>query len=245
MTVERHPTGADRLDDLLGGGLPVRRTTLLYGPRFAGKRLLARTTAAGAAGRGVPVVWLHTHETSVEATDRLRELVGEDAVAAWMQAGLLWHIDTVSTSLETPVEEGTKSVDGAGDLNGIAVAINEVQRELQGNFRDHVLILDSVSTLAAHAGDDALFRFLHVVLGRARHAGAATVLLLDKGMHRDAAVAGIRHLAHGSIELRDQDTKRQVHVMGHALKLQVGWVDYRLHSNGIEVTGSFAAGRIR
>ncbi len=90
----------------------------------------------------------------------------------------------------------------------------------------------------------ATFRFLQVLIGRARQAGAATFILLDEGMHSDAEVQMFRHLVDGVVECRENKDKSQLRVSGLALKKNPGWIDYQFTELEFELTGSLAAGRI-
>ena len=54
-----------------------------------------------------------------------------------------------------------------------------------------------------------------------------------------------KHLMIGVIEVRDANGKAQMRIEGLGAPVGVGWVDYKFDKTQVEITGSFAAGRIR
>lgn len=58
MTVQSIPTGCSKLDELLGGGIPLGKFTLLYGEAGSGKTTVALQTSVSAARMGFKVLYL-------------------------------------------------------------------------------------------------------------------------------------------------------------------------------------------
>lgn len=58
MTVQSIPTGCSKLDELLGGGIPLGKLTLLYGEAGSGKTTIALQTSISAARMGFKVLYL-------------------------------------------------------------------------------------------------------------------------------------------------------------------------------------------
>lgn len=71
----RIPTGAKRLDDLLGGGVEAGAVTELYGEAGSGKTNVCLQLAANAVRRGLRVAYIDTEGVSME---RLRQIAGDD-----------------------------------------------------------------------------------------------------------------------------------------------------------------------
>ncbi len=236
-------TGVRQLDMLLGGGVEPRGRVLLYGPSFQGKEVLSREVALGNMAKGTPVVFLLTNATVEDMRESLQLM--DPKYPEYEENGLAWYVDAYSRSIG--IDEGddkVQYVDSAVDLNGISLALNKVQAEVIKQHDDHVFIVDSSSTLVLYSNAQATFRFLQVLVGRARQAGATTLLLLDHGMHSDAEVQMFRHLVDGVFELRDNKDRPQFRVDGLRLARNPGWVDYQFDDKQFDLTGSLAAGRI-
>jgi circadian clock protein KaiC len=240
----RLPTGVKRLDALLGGGLPEGSAALVYGPPFLGKEVLARRFMLACMAKGIPAIDV---VTTVATADVRRNLGAADpAYPQYEEARLARFVDTYSRSIGAADSfQDAQYLDGALDLNGIALAVNKAEADLIGAHDRHALVLNSVSTLIAYSSAQTAFRFLQTLVGRTRRAGATGLYLMDQGMHTDADVQMFKHLMTGVIELRESAGKTQVQVQGLGMAATPGWVDYRFDDRTFEVTGSFAAGRIR
>lgn len=58
MTTQFIPTGCSKLDELLGGGIPLGRLTLIYGEAGSGKTTIALQASVSAARMGFKVLYL-------------------------------------------------------------------------------------------------------------------------------------------------------------------------------------------
>ncbi|HEV8360430.1 MAG TPA: RAD55 family ATPase [Candidatus Thermoplasmatota archaeon] len=237
-------TGVKRLDELLEGGVPAQSCTLLVGPPFLGKEVLARLFLLAGLRAGQPAVMVCTDATAAEATGFLEAI--EPRTVEWVQRGLLRFVDTYSRTIGADDHHPTAElVDGTLDLNALSGAVNAAQQQLLPHGPQHRLVFDSLSTLLAYTNPPTAFRFLQVFLGRARRAGATTMLQLEAGMHAEADVQMLKHLAHGVIEVRSEAGKPLLRVEGLGVTESRGWVEYRFGERNVELIGSFAAGRIR
>ncbi|MEM2739701.1 MAG: ATPase domain-containing protein [Candidatus Bathyarchaeia archaeon] len=70
------PTGCSKLDELLGGGIPLGKLTLLYGEAGSGKTTLALQASASAARMGFKVLYLDCDRRI--PIERLKTLVQND-----------------------------------------------------------------------------------------------------------------------------------------------------------------------
>jgi len=238
------PVGIQKLDRMLDGGVRDRDRVLLYGPSFHGKEVLARTAFLAALKNGRPAIMLLTNRGVDEVQRDLRD--ADSNYASYEKAGLPWFVDAYSRSIG--IEDKAKNVefvDSAVDLNNISLALNRIHGKIVKDHSEHLMVLDSVSTLVLYGNAQATFRFLQVLVGRARQAGATTLLLLDHGMHSDAEVQMFRHLCDGAIEMRKDGDTTRLQIEGLSIKQDAGWVDYQVQGHSLEITGSLAAGRIR
>lgn len=236
-------TGVKQLDTLIGGRMRERERVLVYGPSFQGKEVLARQAMVANMSRGLPVIAVLTNATVDDVRQNLRRM--DPKYDEYETAGLAWYVDAYSRSIGIDDNEPqVQYVDSAVDLNGLSLALNRVQAQIIKDHDEHLLFIDSASTLVLYSNAQATFRFLQVLIGRARQAGAITWLLLDHGMHSDAEVQMFRHLVDGVLEARDNKDRPQLRVEGLQVARNPGWIDYRFSDDRFELTGSLAAGRI-
>jgi KaiC/GvpD/RAD55 family RecA-like ATPase len=237
-------SGVRRLDDMLDGGLPAGSMTLVYGPPFLGKELLARLFLVQGMRQGEPGILLLTGACAGDARAQMESL--EPRFAEHAKAGLAQFVDACSRSIGAMEEEpDTEYVDGPMNLNGLALAVNDAQRKVLRAGNRHRLVLDSVSTLVANSNAQTTYRFLQVFVGKAKRAGATGLLLLERGMHAESDVQMFKHLVDGVVEVRADNGKFLLHAEGIGITEDKGWVEYRFTDRSVELIGSFAAGRIR
>lgn len=236
--------GVRRLDDLLEGGVPAGSTTLVYGPPFLGKELLTRLYLLHGLRQGVPGILILTGEATSDVRRQLANI--DPAYPDFEKEGLIHFVDTYSKSIgaedDFPLAE---YVDGPVNLNAVSLAVSNAQRRLIADHPIHRMVYDSVSTTVTYTNAQTTFRFLQVLVGKAKRAGATTMLLLDQGMHADPEVQTFKHLSDGVLEVRADGPVNLLQVTGIGITENRGWVEYRFNERQFDVTGSFAAGRIR
>lgn len=237
-------TGVRRLDELLRGGVPASSQTLIYGAPFLGKDVLAHGFALANLREERPAVFLLTNDAAVNVRKHLQTM--DAAYATYEANGLVRFIDAYSRSLGIAEDQPhTEYVDGVLNLNGLSVAVNNAEKAAATGHEHHTLVVDSVSTIIAMTNPQTAFRFLQVLVGKTRMSGATGMLLLDHGMHTDAEVQMFKHLMSGVIELKQENGKNLLRVEGIGVTEDRSWVEYRFNGTSFEITGSFAAGRIR
>ena len=241
---KRLSTGVKRLDTLLGGGIAPGSAVLGYGAPFLGKEMLGRRFALAAMAAGIPAVMVLTNTAS---GDVRKELAAADRnYPLYEKKRLVRFVDTYSRSIGANDNfPDAEYLDGALDLNGLSAAVNRVEASLLPNHVHHALVVDSVSTLIAYSNAQTAFRFLQTVIGRTRRAGATGIFLMDHGMHTPADVQMFKHLMTGTFEFREAPGSTQMQVQGLGAPPAAGWIDYKFDAATFELTGSFAAGRIR
>lgn len=237
-------TGVRRLDDLLDGGLPPASTTLLYGPPFLGKELLSRLFLLQGMRQGIPGILVLTGQATSDARQQLALI--DPAYPELEREGLIQFVDTYSKSIGAEDDFAqAEYVDGPVNLNAVSLAVNNAQRRVIADHPAHRMVYDSVSTTVTYTNAQTTFRFLQVLVGKAKRAGATTMLLLEQGMHSDAEVQTFKHLSDGVIEVRADGQANFLQVHGIGVTENRGWVEYRFSEKAFDVTGSFSAGRIR
>ncbi|MHB8605342.1 MAG: RAD55 family ATPase [Thermoplasmatota archaeon] len=237
-------TGVKRLDDLLGGGVPDGSFTLLYGPPFIGRDILSRLFLLQGLREGMPGCLVLTDATAASVREELKIL--DPRYQEYEDKGLIHFVDAFARSIGAEdAHKTTEFVDGAMNFNGIVLAVNNAQRKMIGEHANHRLVFDSVSTLITYNNAQTAFRFLQVLLGKSKLAGATGLLLMDRGMHSEPEVQAIKHLATGLIEVKNEQDRNMIRIEGIGVTENPGWVEYRFTPTEFDIVGSFTSGRIR
>lgn len=233
-----------RLDDLLDGGLPPNSTTLVFGPPFLGKEVLTKLYLLHGLRNGIPGIMILTGEAASDVRAKLTAL--EPTFPELEKRGLAHFVDTYSRSIGAEDDQpNCEYVDGPVNLNAVSLAVNNAQRKIIADHPHHRVVFDSVSTLITYTNAQTTFRFLQVLIGKAKRAGATSLLLLEQGMHSDAEVQTFKHLCDGVIETKSEGPTTMISVMGVGVTENRGWIEYKFTEKSFDLVGSFAAGRIR
>jgi circadian clock protein KaiC len=219
--MERITSGHDRLDRLLGGGLPANGINLIIGHPGSGKTILAEQYLF--------------HNARPDSTGVYLSTVSEpfDKILRYGESLSFFDPDAIGTSVF--YDDLGETVDRDG-LDGVLDHIDQLLKEQQPGF----LVIDSFKALRSFASDEAMFRrFLHNLAGRLT-AVAATTLWIGEYDREQAADAPEFAVADAIIALAAKRTdERELRVL-QVLKLrgsafQSGEHAYRISADGLDV----------
>jgi len=219
--MERVKSGHERLDRLLGGGLPVNGINLIIGHPGSGKTILAEQYMFHNATADAPGVYLSTVSEPFDKILRYGE-----ALAFFDEAAIGESIFYGDLG-ETVHREG---------LDGVLDHIDHLLKEQQPGL----LVIDSFKALRPFAAEEAAFRrFLHELAGKLT-AAATTAFWIGEYDRDQAANAPEFAVADAIIVLGVKKTaERELRVL-QVLKLrgsgfQSGEHAYRISADGIDV----------
>ncbi len=219
--IERIPSGHERLDALLGGGLPANAINLIIGHPGTGKTILAeqylfRNVTAERRG-----VYLSTMSEPF------------DKILRYGEALTFFDNDAIGSSIF--FDDLGEAVNRDG-LPGVINQIDALLKEQQPSF----VAIDSFKALRAFAADEAQFRrFLHDLAGRLT-AVAATSFWIGEYDRNQAADAAEFAVADAIIALHvNRTAERELRVL-QVLKLRgsgfrTGEHAYRIGPDGLNV----------
>ncbi len=170
VTVEKAPTGITGLDEVLGGGLPVSRVTLVCGGPGAGKTLLAmQFLVSGARELNEPGLFVSFDELS-------GELVANSASLGWDLGELVGDGRLALEEVRAARAELTEA--GTYDLEALFVRLAHAI-DAVGAKR---VVLDTIETLFGAFPDEALLRGeLRRLFGWLKERGVTTVVTAERG----------------------------------------------------------------
>ena len=184
-------TGNDNLDHKLGGGVPHESLALIEGPSSAGKSVLCQHFAHGSlqGGRGVAYI---TSENTVTSLSNKMESIGL-YVANYLKSGEL-QIYPLDPSGPDPHPELA--------LEFLAQGIERLPSHHQ------VIILDSISGIAANSQESAMLSFF----SRCRRicgSGRTVILTIHQNIFEDKLLNQLRALcdAHFSLSVQNVGNK--------------------------------------
>lgn len=246
MSDRKLVTGMEGLDTLFMGGIPARSAFLVYGPPFIGKEQLVRNFAIECLRHGIPAIFITTDTPSAQLREELTLL---DAKYPTYEAnGLVRYIDIFSMSIGvTEKDKCTEYVPSPMDLAAINLALNKAQQMVMGKHMHHLIVLDSLTTLITNTNASTVFRFVQILKGRTKNAGATTLFVMGAGVHPESEVQLFKGIMDGVMEFKEEprDSKLYIKLQGFGEVKSRNWVEYRLDKKRIDVTGAFEIGRIR
>lgn len=116
-------------------------------------------------------------------------------------------IDCYSSTIGKAVEstEKVKVVTGPGALNDLSLTLNEAMRASAGKRMR--IVFDTLSTFVLYNPRDSIRKFLGVIEGRLKGAGATTVYLVDEGVHDKQLISILEQGMDGSYSIVDRGGK--------------------------------------
>jgi circadian clock protein KaiC len=218
---DRLSSGSERLDDVLGGGLPLHGITLIIGRPGAGKTILAQQYLFRNASPGRPALYLST------ASEPLEKVLRYGEALAYFDASALGTSVIYDDLGQTLNEDG---------LSGVLARITNLLKQR----RPGVMVIDSFKALQVYAPDAGAFRrFLYELAGRL---SAMPITSFWIGEYHGIDTTGAPEFAVADAILSlstEQDAERELRVL-QVLKLRgsgflSGKHAYRISAQGINI----------
>jgi len=227
-----YTTGIKELDDAIGG---IRKGSniMLIGPPMSGKEaILNHIMYHGAAVNENAVITVTTRESANHILEWFKE---RNLDIPMSRIGI---IDCVTKTLggATTENENIKIASSPVDLTGIGVKISQFLEEffMKKNTQKIQLHINSLSTILMYSNIQTVFRFLHVFTGRIKAAGALGIYVIESGMHDEQAVATLKQLFDGMIEIKSEEDKNFIRIVGISQK-PTPWFEYEIEGNKIKI----------
>jgi len=224
--------GIKELDDAIGG-IKKGSNIMLIGPPMSGKEaILNHIVYHGAAKNENAVITVTTRESAAHILDWFKD---NKLTLPMSRIGI---VDCVTKTLGgAAVEsENIKIASSPVDLTGIGVKISQFFEEfyMKKNTRKIQLHINSLSTILMYSNIQTVFRFLHVFTGRIKAAGALGIYVRESGMHDEQAIATLKQLFDGMIEIKSENDKNLIRVIGISPK-PTPWFEYEIEGANVKI----------
>lgn len=227
-----YTTGIKELDDVIGG---IRKGSniMLIGPPMSGKEIVLNYIMYhGAAKNENAVITVTTRES---ATHILEWFQVNNLSLPMSRIGI---VDCVSKTLGGAAVENAniKIASSPVDLTGIGVKISQFLEEffMKKNNQKIQLHINSLSTILMYSNIQTVFRFLHVFTGRIKAAGALGIYVIESGMHDEQAIATLKQLFDGMIEIKSENDKNLIRIIGVSPK-PTPWFEYEIEGPNLKI----------
>lgn len=224
--------GIKELDDAIGG-IKKGSNIMFIGPPMSGKEtILNYIMYQGAAKNENAVITVTTRESATHILDWFQQ---KKLNLPLSRIGI---IDCVTKTLGSAVvdSENIKIASSPVDLTGIGVKISQFFEEffMKKNIKKIQLHINSLSTILMYSNIQTVFRFLHVFTGRIKVAGAIGIYVIESGMHDEQAIATLKQLFDGMIEIKSENDKNYIRVIGLSPK-PTPWFEYEIEGANVKI----------
>jgi KaiC/GvpD/RAD55 family RecA-like ATPase len=225
--------GIRELDNAIEG-IRNGSNILIVGPSMSGKEVILHHIMYHAAKNENVVITVSTNESASYILDWYKE---NKLVLPLSRIGI---IDCITRSLsKTEVEtDNIKFASNPMDLTGMGVRISQFFEYflMKKNIQKIQLHINSLSTILMYSNIQTVFRFIHVFTGRIKAAGGLGIFVMESGMHDEQAIATLKQLFDGMIEIKLEDDKKFIRVAGFSIK-PTPWFEYELEGTNLKIKG--------
>jgi len=231
--MDGYSLGIKELDAHIGG-IRNGSNIMLIGPPMSGKETIINNIVHNG---------LQAEEAAVIVTTRES---GENVLEWYNYNHLeiplerLGIVDCVTKTLGVPTSDtpNIKRASSPVDLTGIGVKISQFLEDfwMKKNIRKTRLCINSLSTILMYSNIQTVFRFLHVFTGRVKAAGAIGIYVVEEGMHDDQAIATLKQLFDGVIEIKHDQDIHYIRIAGLGKKPSP-WYEYSIEGAKISLKG--------
>ena len=183
----RLSTGIRDLDIVLEGGYLNPGNILLLGPSCIEKSALTyHFVSAILKSKNEHVLFLTSDTTPANIKEKSSSLDLD-------LSGDISLIDCYSATIGSPSKElNVTSVSGPQSLEDISFAISDIINKNAG--KKLRVVFSSLSTLLLYNPRDSMLRFLQVISGRLRNAGATVLFMVEEGVHDKQVLSMVEHV---------------------------------------------------
>jgi len=220
--MKRIPSGIRGFDDVIQGGFPEGVSVLLIGAPMTGKTTLAMQFIYNGLVSGDAGIFISTNATAEDVKGRMASF-GWDTTP-YEEQGLMKFVDCYGMMVNSKLSDtrSIKRIPSILAFTSLSVALSEICNHFWRLQKIPRVVFDSVSSLLMYTNQDAVVRFLHVLLGRLKSVNAVSFLILEEGMHDRTLEITLQQLTDGVLRLVRKDAERAILCLGLASTRCIG-----------------------
>lgn len=240
----RFSLGNARLDELVGGGLPVGSSLLVVGPAFCGKEAIPLGFLVAGLARGEPAIVVTTVKSPAEVVEELTFMLS--GAAKGKVKTLMRFVDCSGKAARGEVpREHIVDIASPADFTKIREAIGAhfkaLEKEGHPSFRFAYLPL----TESWRLGEPNVARtFVQQMVAAVRRQAGGAVWVAESGIHSADEIESLAGMMQGVVRCQEERDGHAMRVQGLPGTKPHQWVRYRHSPKGIEL-GAFELERIR
>ncbi|MBU3968061.1 MAG: recombinase RecA [Euryarchaeota archaeon] len=105
---------------------------------------------------------------------------------------------------------------------------------MRNDFKSIQLHINSLSTMLMYSNINTVFKFIHVFTGRIKAAGALGIFVMESGMHDGQAIATLKQLFDGVIEIKTENDVNYIRIFGLSPK-PTPWFEYEIEGGNLRI----------
>ncbi|MBU4223597.1 MAG: recombinase RecA [Euryarchaeota archaeon] len=178
------------------------------------------------------VITVTTNESGTQILDWFKE---SNLSLPFSSIGIIDCI-TRSAGGDAVENENIKMASSPLDLTGIGVRISQFLEEFQmkKNIQKIQLHINSLSTILMYSNIHTVFRFIHVFTGRIKASGGLGIFVMESGMHDEQAIATLKQLFDGVIEIKTENDMDYIRIIGLSTK-PTPWFEYEIEGANLRI----------
>lgn len=240
----RFSLGNLRLDELVGGGLPVGSSLLVVGPAFCGKEAIPLGFIAAGLALGEPAILVTTVKSPAEIIEELAFMTS--AATKGKMKSLMRFVDCSGKGGGGDVpRDHLVDVASPADFTKIREAIGghfkALEKEGHAAFRFAYLPL----TESWRLGEPNVARsFVQQMVAAVRRQAGGAIWVAESGIHSADEIESLAGMMQGVVRCQEERDGHALRVQGVPGTKPHQWVRYRHSPKGIDL-GAFELERIR
>jgi len=237
-------SGGKKLDELLGGGFPIKSNILIQAPAFIGKDLLMSQFVSEGIKTGIPSVIVTTNSTTSQIRRKIYGI--HPQIQEKEKKGLISYIDCYSkTAGLLGKNPFAIYIDGVGDMDQILGTIEKFQSGYKEKYFYQRMIFDSLSTVMRNHGLNPTMDFLHSLKAKNSSYNGVSLLDLSSGIHRPDEINALESVVDGTVLMKEEKGKYLMSIRGLNNVKSKDWMEYKFDDSGIDIKGVYSYTYIR
>ncbi len=232
--VSHAPTGAKKLDGMLGGGLPLKSSAVVLGPPFVGKEAFIDQFVMQGLKRGLPVIIMTTDKTGSDIKNRMLKFDREFPL--YDKKGLVRIIDCYSNTVGMKgTGSGTLYINGIQDFQEVLTQTNKLQKLIKQKFFAHRLVILSLSKFIQTIGINNTMNFLNGLTSRNRVYNGCCLMDVASGIHPENEIMALQNALEGGFEFKLEDQKKYMRIIGLGDIENREWINFESDEHSFDI----------